>query len=183
MSVQAPLKSSPTHITARELSDKIESGQSVTVIDVRTTSEYRSGHVAGSISIPMDEIESRLEDIPNADQIVLTCHSGTRAQMTNDLLGDRLDNVVCLEGGIESWESANLPVVRATKTKLALDRQAMIAASLIILISVGLGTFVDSSWYYLALLPGVGLMLAGAAGFCLMGIILSTMPWNKNRSQ
>lgn len=182
MSIQAPLNSNSTHITARELGEKIESGQSVTVIDVRTTGEYRSGHVAGSISIPMDEIESRMEDVPRSDQIVLTCQSGTRAQMVRDLLGDRLERVVCLEGGLDSWLSANLTVVRATKTKMALDRQAMIGASVIILTSIALGTFVSPNWFYLALVPGIGLMLAGAAGICLMGMILSKMPWNKARS-
>ena len=102
--------------------------------------------------------------------------------MTRGLLGNRLGKVVCLEGGLDSWISANLPVVRATRTKIALDRQAMIGASVIILTSVALGTFVHPNWFFLALVPGIGLMLAGAAGLCLMGIILSTMPWNKSRS-
>lgn len=182
MSLQSPAMSGVTKITASELKDKIESEQAVTVVDVRTTSEYRSGHVARSINVPMDEIDSRLDDIPPGPQVVLVCQGGTRAQMTRDLLGDRIGRVVCLEGGLDSWVSADLPVVRATRTKIALDRQAMIGASVIILTSVALGTFVHPSWFYLALIPGIGLMLAGAAGLCLMGIILSTMPWNKSRS-
>lgn len=168
-----------THITVRELHNSLEQQDSLVVIDVRTPGEFRAGHVARAINVPMDDIVSRLEDIPEEDKVVLVCQSGTRAAMTKDILGDKLDRVICLEGGMDAWEAQNFHVVRATRTKMALDRQAMIGASVIILTSVGLGHFVNPNWYYLALLPGVGLMMAGAAGVCLMGMFLSIMPWNK----
>jgi hypothetical protein len=58
----------------------------------------------------------------------------------------------------------------------------MIGASSLVLLSVALGALVAPTWYFLALVPGIGLMLAGTTGFCLMGVILSAMPWNKVRS-
>ena len=152
-----------------------------TVIDVRTTSEFRSGHIPGSINIPMDEIESRLADVPAGGQIVLVCSSGRRAEITHGQIAHKLPNVACLEGGFTAWEAAGKPVVRSVRTRIALDRQSMIGASVLVLASVALGTFVSPGWYFLALLPGAGLMAAGTSGFCLMGVILSTMPWNKAR--
>jgi rhodanese-related sulfurtransferase len=155
--------------------------QGAAVIDVRTTSEYRAGHIAGSINVPMDEIESRLEDIPLGKPVVMVCQSGRRSEMVRERLHGRIERPVCLEGGLAAWEKAGQPVVRSVRTRLALDRQSMIGASALVLASFSLGQFVNPAWHYLALLPGLGLMAAGTTGFCLMGIILSTMPWNKAR--
>jgi hypothetical protein len=130
----------------------------------------------------MDEVESRLEDIPKDRPVLMVCNSGRRSELVREQVQGKLDHLACIDGGFVEWSKAGLPVVRTTKTRIALDRQSMIGASVIVLTSVGLGTFVNPAWYFLALLPGVGLMMAGTNGFCLMGIILSTMPWNKARS-
>lgn len=164
-------------VGAGDLAQMVKHGASV--IDVRTTSEFRSGHIAGSINVPMDEIESRLDDIPVGKPVVMVCQSGRRSEMVRDRLKGRLEHPVCLDGGLSAWEKAGLPVVRSVRTRMALDRQSLIGASALVLASFALGKFVDPAWHYLALLPGLGLMAAGTTGFCLMGIILSTMPWNK----
>jgi rhodanese-related sulfurtransferase len=166
-----------TRVGANDLVQMVKQG--ATVIDVRTTSEFRSGHIAGSINVPMDEIESRLEDIPVGKPVVMVCQSGRRSEMVRERLHGRIAHPVCLEGGISEWERAGQPVVRSVRTRMALDRQSLIGASVLILASFFLGSFVDPAWHYLALLPGLGLMAAGTTGFCLLGIILSTMPWNK----
>ena len=151
------------------------------VVDVRTTTEFRACHIAGSINVPMDEVESRLPDIPTGRQVVMVCRSGERSEVTRNRLRRDLPGAVCLDGGICAWEQAGLPVVRSVRTSVALDRQAMIGASVIVLAAVGLGTLVGQAWFYLALLPGTGLMLAGTTGLCPMASILSLMPWNKAR--
>ena len=164
-----------------ELYDAIEAGR-VSVVDVRTTGEFRSGHIAGSLSIPMDEIESRLADVPAGRPVVMVCHSGARSEIVRNQMQAILPEVTCLDGGLVAWENAGHTVVRSVRTRLALDRQAMIGASAIILVSVALGAWVAPGWFYLALLPGAGLMTAGTTGFCLMASILKQMPWNRARS-
>lgn len=183
MSIEAPSKHTVVTMSAMSAStlrQRIDSGDAV-VVDVRTTGEFASGHIARSINVPTDEIESRLEDIPTGGKVVLVCQTGQRSRMTCERLRGRLDKVVFLDGGIESWTKSGQPVVRSVRTSMALDRQSMIAASVLILASVALGAFVSPNWFYLALVPGVGLMLAGTVRFCLMGIVLSAMPWNKSR--
>lgn len=183
MRIEAPIKHAVVgnpDMSASTLRQRIDSGDAI-VVDVRTTGEFASGHIARSINVPMDEIEARLEDIPTGGKVVLVCQTGQRSKMTFELWKSRLDRLVCLEGGIDSWIKSGQPVVKSTRTSMALDRQAMIGASVLVLASVALGTFVSPGWFYLALVPGVGLMLAGAARICLMGMILSTMPWNKSR--
>jgi rhodanese-related sulfurtransferase len=166
-------------VGAEELGRHLDAG--ATVVDVRTTTEFRAGHVPGAINVPMDEIESRLDDLPQGRPVVLVCASGRRSELTRAQLGDRLPGAVCLEGGMGAWELAGRPVVRSTRTRIALDRQAMIGASVFVLTAVLLGTLVSPGWFYLALLPGFGLMLAGTTGICPMAVILSLMPWNKAR--
>jgi hypothetical protein len=130
----------------------------------------------------MDEIEARIEDVPTEKPIVLVCQSGRRAEMTRALMAQKLHMPVCLEGGFDAWQKEVLPVVRSVRTRIALDRQSMVGASLLILASITLGSLVHPAWYFLGLLPGLGLLAAGTTGFCLMGTILSVMPWNKARN-
>ena len=145
MATQSNLASSQ-FVDSRELSEILEDGRPITVVDVRTTEEYRAGHIPKAISIPMDEIESRLEDIPSGCDVVLTCLSGDRSSMTHDQICSKVDGLTCLKGGMDAWESAGLPVVRATRSSMALNRQAMIFASVMILLSLTLGTLVSPSW-------------------------------------
>jgi len=73
-----------------------------TIIDVRTPSEFNGGHVAGSINIPLHEIQARVSEIKAmAQPIVLCCASGGRSgQATSFLQSQGID---CTNGG--SWYS------------------------------------------------------------------------------
>ena len=51
------------------------------VLDVRSPAEFRQGHIQGSRNVPLDQLGSRLADIP-ANRIILTvCASGVRSGM------------------------------------------------------------------------------------------------------
>jgi len=51
----------------------IESKPSLIVLDVRTQKEYDSGHIEGAILIPLDELESRLDELSNKDELLVYC--------------------------------------------------------------------------------------------------------------
>ena len=74
------------------------------IIDVRTPQEFMGGHVTGSINIPLQEIQQRLDEIKSLQQpIILCCASGNRSgQATAFLKGCGLD---CENGG--SWMDVN----------------------------------------------------------------------------
>lgn len=75
-----------------------------TIVDVRTPGEFMGGHVAGSINIPLQEIEARIDELKALPQpIVLCCASGNRSgQATSFLKSQGID---CTNGG--SWLAVN----------------------------------------------------------------------------
>mgnify|MGYP001335333348 FL=1 len=75
-----------------------------TVIDVRTPAEFEGGNVAGSINIPLNEIQLRVSEIKQIPQpIVLCCASGIRSGQATAFL--RSNGIDCENGG--SWSDVN----------------------------------------------------------------------------
>jgi rhodanese-related sulfurtransferase len=84
-----------------------------------------------------------------------------------------------LEGGLDAWKGAGLPVQLDRKQPLELMRQVQIAAGLLVLTGVVLGASVSSAFYVLAGLVGAGLTFSGVTGTCGMASLLRLMPWNR----
>ncbi len=150
-------------------------------IDVRSPSEFASGHVPGAVNIPMDQIESRLADVRSDWEILLICQMGKRARMTAALLEQCRRDITVLEGGTNSWVKAGLPLVASVKSRWSLERQVRFAAGFFALAGAILALFVNTHWLYLCGVIGLGLVFAGLTDFCPMGEILSKMPWNLSR--
>lgn len=91
----------------------IKDRDDVLVIDVREQWEYDEGHIPGVTLIPMNEISTRLNELPTDKEIVVTCRSGNRSGQVADFLRDQgFDNVHNMTGGIVAWENAGLTVER-----------------------------------------------------------------------
>lgn len=75
------------------------------IIDVRSRAEFMGGNVAGSINIPLQEIEQRMDELKAVKgQIILCCASGNRSGMATQILRQKgFDNVY--NGG--SWFDVN----------------------------------------------------------------------------
>ena len=56
------------------------------LVDVRSAAEFASGHAPGTINIPLQELGSRLGEIPKSAPIVVCCASGTRSGMAKLVL-------------------------------------------------------------------------------------------------
>lgn len=148
------------------------------LVDVRSGTEFASGHIPGAVNIPMDEIEARLDDLGLDLPIVLICQSGKRAQMTAGLLDPCQRQIAVLEGGTKAWMQAGFPVVASVKTRWSLERQVRLGAGLLALAGVILALTVNPRWVYLCGLAGLGLIFAGLTDICPMAVILERMPWN-----
>ena len=83
------------------------------VIDVREEHEYRSGHVAGSILVPLATVGARAGEFDENEPIYVFCRSGNRSlQAANALVAAGFTDVRNVEGGILAWNAARLPVVQ-----------------------------------------------------------------------
>lgn len=85
------------------------------VVDVRNEDEFKSGHILNAINIPEPDLEDRKKELEKARKkpIVLYCQNGTVApRALKRLKGQGFEKLYCLSGGLTSWQSAGLPVVR-----------------------------------------------------------------------
>lgn len=57
---------------ADELKQKLDKGEKILVIDVRSDEEIKSGSIPGAIHIPMEQLEARMKDVPKDVQLVFT---------------------------------------------------------------------------------------------------------------
>jgi rhodanese-related sulfurtransferase len=83
-----------------------------------------------------------------------------------------------LEGGIEAWKRAGLPV-QVERRPIDLNRQVQIATGGLVVLGALLGVLVTPLFYLLSAGVGAGLTFAGMTGFCGMARALAAMPWNQ----
>jgi rhodanese-related sulfurtransferase len=168
-------------ILANQLNNEITSGKQVSLIDVRTPSEYGEVHIEGSNLMPLDRLNAGAvkSAASGSDRCVLVCRSGKRSEQAfQKLQAAGCENLSILDGGVMAWEGAGLPVVKGEKA-ISLERQVRIAAGMLVLMGVGLGTFVHPAFYGLSAFVGAGLVFAGITDWCGMAMVLAKMPWNQ----
>jgi rhodanese-related sulfurtransferase len=170
-----------TMVSVAALKDEIKSGGHPQMIDVRTASEYASGHIPCTVNIPMDQFEARRKDLRLEDGLVLVCKAGSRAQIVAGWLGES-SKVRVLEGGTDAWKQGGLETVASVKTRWSLERQVRLGAGLMVLAATVLEVAGVHGAIWLAMFVGAGLTFAGATDICMMGILLAKMPWNQARA-
>ena len=92
-------------ITAEQAKARMDSGDAIIILDVRTQEEFDAGHIAGAILIPNETIlDEQPALLPDLDaEILIYCRSGNRsAQSANKLLVIGYTNVYDF-GGIIDW--------------------------------------------------------------------------------
>lgn len=154
------------------------------LLDVRTPAEFEEAHIAGSVLHPLGDLDAaevnRLAQ--GKKNCVVICRSGNRArQAAEKLTPQDLPQLSILEGGIQAWEKAGLPLNRGAKT-MSLERQVRIAAGALVFIGAILGYFVHPAWIALSGFVGAGLVFAGITDTCGMGMLIARMPWNNRRA-
>jgi rhodanese-related sulfurtransferase len=104
---RAPLNS----INAVELIERMEAGD-VLILDVRPKLEYRSGHIPEARSIPIDELEARLDELPREPEIIAYCRGPYCffADEAVTLLQKHGYRARRLIDGLPDWQALNLPV-------------------------------------------------------------------------
>jgi len=93
----------PTHPLGR-----LEAGEPLVVVDVRPIEEYRAAHLPGAVSIPLDELEQRLRELPQDRQIVAYCRGPYCAFAPEAVRKLRAHNYAArhLMDGLPEWAAA-----------------------------------------------------------------------------
>jgi uncharacterized membrane protein YdjX (TVP38/TMEM64 family) len=102
-------------VSASQLQRRLNDGQDIVVLDVRSTAEYAGelGHIAGSRNISVEDLHHRLEELQRERPIMLVCRTERRSAKAAELLNQAgFSHVAVLRGGMLQWNSAGLPVGR-----------------------------------------------------------------------
>jgi thiosulfate/3-mercaptopyruvate sulfurtransferase len=95
-------------ISPEELKRKLDDGEDVQVIDIRSSAAFESGHIPGARSVPMAELPARMDDIPWRDDVVVVCPIGQSSVQAARLIGsyEGVDAaaVRSMAGGYDAWE-------------------------------------------------------------------------------
>ena len=171
-------------ITPAQLQSRIQSGEKLHLLDVRTPAEHAEVHVPGVHLAPLDRLDpvqlAGEQGFAKDQPIFVLCRSGSRAkQAAEKLEKDGFRECHVVEGGTLAWAEAGLPVNRGNSKVMSLERQVRIAAGAIVLCGVLLVHFVNPALMWLSGFVGAGLIFAGITDTCAMGMLISKLPWNQ----
>lgn len=167
-------------LTPAELAQRLATGRA-RLIDIREPDEFARAHVKGALSRPLSDFENAHLGIEAGRDVVFTCRTGMRTGANCDRLAARVDGeAFVLDGGLDAWRAAGLPVAENRKAPLEMMRQVQIGAGGLALTGAVLGFLVDPLWHLLSGAIGAGLLFAGVSGFCGMAKVLALAPWNRS---
>jgi rhodanese-related sulfurtransferase len=88
-------------------------GGGLTVIDVRTPSEFAAGHLAHAVNMDLEggQFSQRIASLPKGAAYMVYCHSGRRSAIAAATMASAGFTTIYDLGGIAAWQAAGLPVV------------------------------------------------------------------------
>ena len=169
-----------TTIDAATVRALTETDPDALVIDVRTPGEFDGAHLPGAVNLPLDQIDAHLQRIvaEAGGRLILVCQSGRRAaQCQARLAAAGMSDTAVLDGGMVAWAASGGPVVTGLE-RWALERQVRRVAGGLVLVSI-LTSLLWTPALLLAGVVGTGLTVAALTDSCLMGMLLSKLPYNR----
>jgi len=109
MSQQAPAEPFG-RLTPQVANERISSGE-LKIVDVREPWEYARDHIPSAKLTPLGQIIARPQEVITADNVVFVCEVGQRSAVAAELAAAAgMQHVFNLEGGMQAWRNAGLPV-------------------------------------------------------------------------
>ena len=132
--------------------------------------------------MPLSKLDDADVALDNGKPVIFHCRSGARTLANAARLAARVGDsceAYVLEGGIDAWRKAGLPVIPDRSQPIELQRQVQIGAGTMALTGTLLGVMVSKWFYVVPGFVGAGLLLAGLTGFCGLAHLLMRAPWNR----
>lgn len=178
------IQNSTSTIDVRSLHARLQAGETLELLDVRTPPEHSAGHVPSVKLVPLDELDAKafLRQRAQSDQpLYLLCQTGRRAQRAIEKFQKvGFDGCVLVEGGTAAWAEAGFPLNRGTSRVIPLMRQVQIVVGGVSAVGALLALTVNVRFALIPLITGGGLLFAGCTGFCGLALVLAKLPWNKS---
>ncbi len=100
------------NVNVEEARDLIAEKADLVILDVRTVSEFESGHLGGAVNIPVEELSLRLSEVNPDDELLVYCRTGNRSTTAVGILKENgYDRIYHMDGGITAWKSAGFLIV------------------------------------------------------------------------
>lgn len=94
----------PHIIQNEELIQKLNSAENIYILDVREPAEFAFGHIPGAHSIPLGDMENKMDEVPKDRPVYVICRTGTRSDMAAQLLARQgFENVINVVPGMSEW--------------------------------------------------------------------------------
>jgi len=104
-----PVESTSPEISVAQAYQKLQEG--AFFLDVRTQPEWDQMHIAKGTLIPLDQLSSRLGEVPTDRDVVVICRSGVRSKEGMTILRNAgYTRAVCMTGGLIAWKAAGYPL-------------------------------------------------------------------------
>lgn len=104
-----------TTIDPEALRAKLENGEDVCVVDIRSEEDYKENHIEDSENRPIreallsgniEEALAELDDLPDDEELVMVCDAGVASTETARQLQDQGKDATALDGGLNVWEQS-----------------------------------------------------------------------------
>ncbi|MBR0678155.1 DUF2892 domain-containing protein [Roseomonas alkaliterrae] len=152
-----------------------------TLVDVREPDEHARARIPGARNLPLSRLEEAELALHEGKPVLFHCRSGARTAGHAARLAAKAGacEAYVVEGGLDAWKRAGLPVAEDRRQPLELMRQVQIAAGSMVVAGVLLGVLASPWFLALAGFVGAGLVFAGVTGTCGLARVLRMMPWNR----
>jgi rhodanese-related sulfurtransferase len=167
-------------ITPQEARRLIEDG--AVLVDIREADEHARERIPGARNVPLSALDRARLTAPTGKAVIFHCRSGARTQGNAAQLAAAADDsceILLVEGGLDAWRKAGLPVSVDRGQPIELQRQVQIGAGGLAFTGTVLGLLVSPWFFVVPLFVGGGLLTAGITGFCGMALLLQRAPWNR----
>lgn len=165
-------------ISPQRAAELVRSG--AVLVDIREADEHAREKIPGAHHHALSRIDGNTPIRSGDDVVIFHCRSGARTKGNAARLAATAPKceVYILDGGLDAWRKAGLPVALDRGQPIDLMRQMQITAGSLALLGVLLGFWVTPNFFALPGLIGAGLVFAGITGICPMVRLLKLMPWN-----
>ena len=166
-------------ITIETLQKNLKNTENYEFIDVRNEDEFKHCSIEGFKNIPLAKLNHAIENLDPSRQWVVSCKSGFRSQQAYQILAAHHQKLLNVEGGIDAWQNAGLPVIKKEGHGISIMRQVQMIVGVGTLSGVFLSQSYHPNFIWLAAFFGAGMLFAGLSNTCALGALLSKAPWNQ----